>query len=385
VRVVLFCHSLLSDWNHGNAHFLRGVCTELLARGHELAVYEPHDAWSLANLVAEHGAAPLDAFANAYPMLRSIRYDQPGKPPLDLHQALDGADLVLVHEWNDHGLVARIGEHRRDHPSMRLLFHDTHHRSVTEPASMAAYDLRHYDGVLAFGSVIRDLYQRNGWARQAWTWHEAADTRVFAPRPGEPQEGDLVWVGNWGDGERSAELHEFLLDPVRELALRARVHGVRYPPEARLALRGAGIEYAGWLPNHEAPRVFARHGVTVHVPRRPYVQALPGIPTIRMFEALACGIPLVSAPWNDAEGLFEPDADYLIARSGAQMRSHLRELLNEPSAARELAEHGRQSILARHTCAHRVDELMAIARELNGPPSLSGARTSPRPVETIFP
>lgn len=388
MRVVLFCHSLLSDWNHGNAHFLRGVCTELLARGHDLAVYEPHDAWSLKNLVEEHGTAPLDAFAKAYPTLRSTRYHppgEPGKPSLDLHQALDGADLVLVHEWNNHALVARIGEHRRDHPSYRLLFHDTHHRSVTEPASMAGYDLRHYDGVLAFGSVIRDLYQRHGWARQAWTWHEAADTRVFAPRPGETNEGDLVWIGNWGDGERSAELHEFLLDPVRELGLRARVHGVRYPEEARHALKEAGIDYAGWLPNHEAPRVFARYSVTVHVPRRPYVQALPGIPTIRMFEALACGIPLVSAPWNDAEGLFEPDADFLVARDGAQMRSHLRELLNDPCAARELAARGREAILARHTCAHRVDELMAIVTELNGPTPPTGALPSPPRLETSFP
>jgi len=46
MRVVMFCHSLVSDWNHGNAHFLRGVCAELIARGHSVGVYEPRDAWS---------------------------------------------------------------------------------------------------------------------------------------------------------------------------------------------------------------------------------------------------------------------------------------------------------------------------------------------------
>jgi hypothetical protein len=55
VRVILFCHSLVSDWNHGNAHFLRGVCSDLLARGHAVDVYEPANAWSVTNLVAEHG------------------------------------------------------------------------------------------------------------------------------------------------------------------------------------------------------------------------------------------------------------------------------------------------------------------------------------------
>ena len=364
MRVTIFCHSLLSDWNHGNAHFLRGVCSDLLARGHQVDVYEPHDAWSLANLVAEHGQSPLQGFARAYPQLHSTRYDP---ATLDLDAVLADSQLVLVHEWNAHDLVQRIGLHRKDNGHYRLLFHDTHHRGVTDPDSMAAYDLRHYDGVLAFGSAIRDLYRAKGWCRRAWTWHEAADHRVFHPIPDAPREGDLVWIGNWGDDERTAELHEFLLEPVRTLGLSARIHGVRYPQEALAALRAAGIAYGGWLPNHEAPQVFARYRVTVHVPRRPYVQALPGIPTIRVFEALACGIPLVSAPWDDCEGLFEPGADFLVARDGAEMREQLRAVLNDPDLARALAEQGRKTILARHTCAHRVDELLQIYAELAPP------------------
>ena len=139
---------------------------------------------------------------------------------------------------------------------------------------------------------------------------------------------------------------------------------MRYPEYATTRLAEAGIEYAGWLPNYEAPRVFARFGVTVHVPRRPYVAALPGIPTIRVFEALACGIPLVSAPWRDAEGLFTPGADFLIARTGAEMRRHLTTVLQDAEVATALAQHGRQTVLARHTCAHRVDELLNIYADL---------------------
>ena len=365
MRFVMFCHSLVSDWNHGNAHFLRGICSELLARGHELAVYEPRDAWSRVNLEAEHGHAPIEEFARVYPELHSTACDP---ATLDLDKALEGADMVLVHEWNDHALVRRIGQHRRGGARYRLFFHDTHHRSVTDPKSMAAYDLSHYDGVLAFGNVIRDLYRSKGWAQRAWTWHEAADTRHFHPLVDEAEEGDLVWIGNWGDDEREAELDEFLLGPVRDLRLKARVHGVRYPDRALDRLRAAGIRYAGWLPNYRAPRVFARHRVTVHVPRRPYVEALPGIPTIRVFEALACGIPLVSAPWNDAEGLFTPGHDFLIAPDGAAMRRSLRDVLHDKELARTLREQGLDTVLARHTCAHRVDELLAIHAELEGDP-----------------
>jgi spore maturation protein CgeB len=363
VRVIVFCHSLVSDWNHGNAHFLRGICSELLARGHEVRVYEPHDAWSVCNLVAEHGEAPLTGFERAYPQLAGIstRYHQ---HTLDLDAALDHADLVLVHEWNEHELVKRIGEHRKANQHYRLLFHDTHHRCITDPDSMAAYDLQHYDGVLAFGSVLRDLYRRMGWGKRAWTWHEAADTRLFMPLPSEGQDGDLVWIGNWGDDERTAELHEYLLGPVQRLGLKARIHGVRYPQQALQDLAAAGIEYAGWLPNYEAPKVFSRFKVTVHVPRRPYAAALPGIPTIRVFEALACGIPLISAPWNDSEGLFDPGADFLTASNGGEMERKLRAVLNEPALAEALADHGHRTILSRHSCSHRVDELLAIHGEL---------------------
>ena len=360
MRVLMFYHSLRSDWNHGNAHFLRGVATELLARGHDVVVYEPEDAWSARNLVADRGEDALEGYRRAYPSLDSVRYTPAA---FDLDDVLDGADLVLVHEWNDHDLVRRIGERRRDAKDFRLLFHDTHHRAVTEPASMEAYDLRHYDGVLAFGRAIRDLYLARRWARRAWIWHEAADVRVFRPRP-EPIVDDLVWIGNWGDDERTAELLAFLIQPVKALGLRARVYGVRYPQDARRLLANAGIQYEGWLPNYDAPAAFARARMTVHVPRRPYVRALPGIPTIRVFEALACGIPLISAPWDDVENLFTPGADYLVARDGEEMQTHMRALLDDPQRARTLAAHGRRTILARHTCAHRVDELLGVAREI---------------------
>ncbi|WP_438032725.1 CgeB family protein [Sorangium sp. So ce204] len=363
MRIALFCHSLLSDWNHGNAHFLRGVVTELAERGHEVRAFEPRDAWSLQNLVADHGEAPLREVREVYPRVDPIRYDLAS---LDLDEALEGTSLVLVHEWSEPELVARIGAHRAhaSRASYRLLFHDTHHRSVTDPGAMARYDLTRYDGVLAFGRVIRDLYLARRWARRAFVWHEAADVRVFRPRRGARPERDLVWIGNWGDEERTRELDAFLIGPARDLGLSARVHGVRYPDHARAALDAAGIEHRGWLPNYRAPEAFARARVTVHVPRRPYVASLPGIPTIRPFEAMACAIPLVCSPWSDAEGLFSPGRDYLVARDGDEMKRRLAALLAEPALAAELAERGHATILARHTCAHRVDELLAIAAEL---------------------
>jgi spore maturation protein CgeB len=96
------------------------------------------------------------------------------------------------------------------------------------------------------------------------------------------------------------------------------------------------------------------------VPRRPYVEALPGIPTIRMFEALACGIPLVSASSHGAEGLFRAGRDFLFARTGDEMTTRLHGILRDRQLAAELAASGLETIRARHTCRHRVGELLTI-------------------------
>ena len=367
MRIAMFYHSLLSDWNHGNAHFLRGVVTELLARGHEVEVFEPVDSWSFQNLIASHGDGCISEFQQAYPHLSSTRYDLAN---LNLEEVLDGVDLVLVHEWNDPGLVARIAEYRRRN-GCRVLFHDTHHRSISDSDRIFHRSIERFDGVLAFGQSIATQYRRLGWGPRVWTWHEAADTRVFHPLPRTSDyQGDLVWVGNWGDDERTRELQEFLLEPVRELALRASVFGVRYPDDVLATLAAGGIEYRGWTPNYRVPSVFSRFKVTVHIPRRPYAAILHGVPTIRVFEALACGIPLVSGPWADSEGLFTLGEDFLMAANGAEMEKHLREILSDNDMANEMAVRGRKTILSRHTCAHRVEELLSICRELGLEPGI---------------
>jgi spore maturation protein CgeB len=361
MRVVFYTHSLVSDWNHGNAHFLRGVMRALQARGHETLALEPRGGWSRQNLVEDRGQGAVDSFAEVFPDLAAQDYGE----DFDHEAALERADVVVVHEWTEPDLVARIGRARREGGRFLLLFHDTHHRAISAGDEIAGLDLEGYDGVLAFGESLRERYLKAGWGRQVFTWHEAADTTLFKPIEAE-KEGDLVWIGNWGDGERSEELESFLVNPAQSLALKTVIHGVRYPAHALKRLAAAGIDYRGSLANAEAPQVFARFRMTVHVPRRPYVSNLPGIPTIRPFEALACGIPLISAPWEDAEGLFRP-GDFRWARSEDEMCRTMEELLTDPAAAAEQAAQGLETIRARHTCDHRAEELLQIVEKLGVP------------------
>src|SRR4029077_19898516 len=133
-----------------------------------------------------------DAWREAYPSVPLAVYDT---ARLDLDKVLDGADLALVHEWNEPELVARIAAHRNSGGSYLLLFHDTHHRMVSAPDAIGRLDFAGFDGVLAFGEVLREAYLPRGWGRRVFTWHEAADLRVFGPRTEVPRHRDLVWIG----------------------------------------------------------------------------------------------------------------------------------------------------------------------------------------------
>jgi spore maturation protein CgeB len=360
MKIYMFYHSVISDWNHGNAHFLRGMVSALQSMKHHVSIFEPLDGWSLKNLVKYYGEGIIQDFRKRFPFHQPSFYDMDNFNP---EEVLEDADVVIVHEWNDPRLIKMLGDYRSLNNHFLLFFHDTHHRAVTEPLEMQKFNLQHYDGVLVFGEILKKIYEQERWGRNIHILHEAADIQVFKPVPSEEKEGDLVWIGNWGDNERTDELLEFIIEPSEELNLKTVFYGVRYPKYAIRLLEKANIEYRNWLPNYKVPEVFSRFRFTVHVPRRPYVKSLPGIPTIRPFEAMACGIPLICSTWNDSENLFTPGKDYLIAHSGEEMKQHMKTVLEDKETAGLLSEHALNTIQNRHTCEHRAKEFLKIAEK----------------------
>jgi len=356
-----FAHSWRSDWNHGNAHFLRGLMSALARRGHQIRCYERADGWSYRNLLSEPGGAESARRAlAAYPDLNLELYRE--RLP-----DLAGADVVVVHEWNEPELFTSLLEARRRF-GFRLLLHDTHHRALSEAAMLDRLPIAAFDAVLAFGESLRRLYEARG-ARRTYTYHEAADTERFAPDlargAASPGRLDLLWVGNWGDEERTAELEEYFIGPVARLGMRAAAYGIRYPEAAQRRLAAAGIAYRGYLPNLEVPAAYATAAMAVHVPRQYYTQGLEGIPTIRVFEALACGMPLLSAPWRDSEGLFQPGRDFLMASDGREMAALMVQLARDEAQRTQLGLCGLATVRARHTCAHRAEQLEEICHDLD--------------------
>jgi spore maturation protein CgeB len=367
MRFVLFYHSLVSDWNHASAHALRGVASELQAQGHSVRIFEPADGWSLHNLREQGGEGIVKAFHAIYPRLQSSFYDPAS---VDFDEALADADVVIAHEWNEPAFLRRLGEHRALTRSYKLLFHDAPHRSLTGAGMPAPLELRsrvlaRYDGVLASSDGLRRMYESHSWVANIWTWRDAVDTRVFRRWPGDAVPSlDLVWIGHWGNGERASELDEFLIEPIRTLGLRARFYGARYPKEALHTLRASGIDYGGWIPDFSIPAAFAAGRFTVNVPRRMRADGLPHTPAIRVLEALACGVPVVTAPWDECDQMFNPGVDVLVARDGREVERHLVALHRDAEFARFVGANGYQTVVSRHTCGHRVQELLAICHDL---------------------
>lgn len=365
LRLAYLAHSLRSDWNNGNAHFLRGLLRAMPALGCEVLAYEPERGWSIDHLGEESGGEQsLRCFKATYPELSIATYNDVETPDENFWtRALENVQIVILHEWNPPALAALLLR-LRPQLGFRLLFHDTHHRASSSPDQIRAFCLDEFDGVLAFGDALNCIYRDVFSIRRVWTLHEAADVTVFRPFPGREKTADVIWIGNWGDDERSTEIREFLLAPAARLRDRRFViHGVRYPDDARKALQHAGVVYAGYLPNLDAPAAYASARVTVHIPRQQYKRAMAGIPTIRVFEALACGIPLVSAPWDDTEHLFR-EGDFVFVRDHREGAEVIESLLTDPAEANAQALRGLETILSRHTCRHRAEQLLDICEEV---------------------
>jgi spore maturation protein CgeB len=382
LRWAFFYHSVRSDWNHGNAHFLRGLVRSLAEMGHESVCYEAAGNWSVSNLVATQGLRPLLDFRRRFSFVDVRLYQPQGLALLErkLCSELDGVDVVVLHEWTaiEHPALLELLLRLRRRCGFRLLFHDTHYRVLTQPVRMARLGLERCDAVLAYSPSIADAYRERLHLdpRSVHVVHEAADPLLFRPLAHDQSRplDDALFVGNWGGDDRAAEFRAFFLRAARRHKddRRFALYGVRYPEEMlRIVANYYGVDYRGWLPNYRVPEAFAQAHVVLHVPRRQYVRMLYGTPTIRVFEALACGATLLSTPWPDTDRLFCAGEDYVVAETPAQQEAALQWLWKDETARARLGRNGRRRIMDGHTCLHRAEQIIRIVARLQGlqPPS----------------
>lgn len=358
MKITMFYQSLVSEYNFAGANFLRGIVSELLHRGHDVTVYEPLRSACLENLVSLYGDEPVKEFRKFYKDRLKSKFYQPEH--LDLNMVLQDTDLVIVHEMNDKDLIKKIGLCRKQKNNLKALFHDPSTNVLDE--KFDAGILKNYDGILAGCNFLRDKYLEKEIAEQVWVWHEAIDSRVFYPMSSLEKEGDVVCIGNWGKGEREDELERYLINPVSQLNLRSSLFGVGYPEDFIEKCIPCNISYRNWVANYKIPSVLSAYSVALHLPKRSYTQSVPGKPATGIFEAMACGIPVLSAPWEDTDSLFNKE-DYVLTDEKS-VQNHLNEMIRDKARAEEIAGNARRTINKKHTTWHRVDQLMTICEEL---------------------
>jgi len=336
--------SLRSAWGNGHATTYRALLAALEARGDRVLFLERDRPW-----YADHqdASADLPGRLAIYDDLDALK---------DRHAAaIASADLVIVGSYVPQGI--EIGEWVQRTARGVVAFYD-----IDTPVTLAALAhgrcdylrpdlIPRYDLYLSFtgGPLLQTLEQRYG-APLAAPLYCSADPDRYFPEP-VPSAYDLGYMGTYSD-DRQPVLERLLLQPAREWpAGRFVVAGPQYPDDIAWPDNVRRIEHLA----PSAHRAFYNaQRFTLNVTRADMV-AVGWSPSVRLFEAAACGTPVISDAWDGLASLFRADEEILIAHSPGQVLHWLRELPEE--RRRKIGKAARRRFLAEHTPAHRADAL----------------------------
>jgi spore maturation protein CgeB len=229
-----------------------------------------------------------------------------------------------------------------------------------------------FDLYLSFtgGPTLGRLERQLG-AQRALPLFCSCDPELYFPEEGpEEPRWDLGYLGTYSD-DRQPTVEALLLEPARRLPdRRFAVAGPSYPAQVAWP---ANVDRFEHLPPGEHRAFYNRQRFTLNVTRTDMRRAGYS-PSIRLFEAAACGTPIVSDAWPGLESFFEPDREILVAASRADVERILRDL---PEAARRrIGDRARRRVLAEHTAAHRAATLESYLRQAAAPvprPERAGA------------
>lgn len=344
LNIVIFGLSISSSWGNGHATVYRALMRALDARGHNVLFLERDVPWYAA------------------------QRDQPISPAgrLRLYQSLaelnnryadevQNADLCIVGSYVPQG--CEVGEWVTQTSQGVTAFYDID--TPITVTKLAAGDTEYispqliprFDLYLSFtgGPVLR-LIERKYGSPRARAFHCCVDPALYFPETQEHR-WDLGYMGTYS-ADRQASLDKLLFRPARSRkSLRTIVAGPLYPAELE------------WPPNvehiqHLAPgrhrEFYNSQKFTLNLTRADMIAAGHS-PSVRLFEAAACGTPIVSDYWAGLETFFTPGKEILVASTSTDVVSYLSEITE--LQRRQIGERARAKVLARHTSDHRAREL----------------------------
>jgi spore maturation protein CgeB len=342
--IVVLGLSITSSWGNGHAVTYRGLVRALAARGHEVLFLERDLPW-----YADNRDLPKPPWGRTE-LYRSV-------PELEdrFTRAIRDADLVVVGSYVPEAVA--IGEWVLENTKGRTAFYD-----IDTPVTIARLErgdcdylsrelVRRYDLYLSFtgGPILRRI-ERDLGAQRAVALHCGVDAEQYRPENRQPL-WDLGYIGTYSQ-DRQPTLERLLLEPARRWSDgRFVVAGPQYPRDIRWPGNVARMEHVA--PSQHVSFYNAQR-FALNVTRADMMRA-GWSPSVRLFEAAACGTPVISDVWAGIEDFFVPGREILLARTDEEALAYVRDTPDE--VRRRIGEAARARVLRDHTAAHRVREL----------------------------
>lgn len=351
MKIVILGLSITSSWGNGHATTYRGLVRELEKRGHDLTFLERDQPWYAAHRDLPEPPYGTTLLYDSFDTLREQHRD-----------LVREADLVIVGSYVTDGV--RVGEWVQDEAEGATAFYDIDTPVTLAKIARGDYEYLHprqipgYDLYLSFtgGPTLKRL-EREFRSPRARALYCSVDPDLYFPEQRQPQ-WDLGYMGTYSD-DRQPSVRAFLLEAARQHPRgRFVVAGPQYPETASWP---ANVTHQPHLPPAEHRAFYNSQRFTLNVTRRDMIAA-GWSPSVRLFEAAACGTPILSDRWPGIESLLVPHQEILLVDRTADVLDVLRRC-GEQERLR-IAERARRRILAEHTAAHRAEELERHAVQL---------------------
>lgn len=349
MKLVIFGLSISSSWGNGHATLWRGLCRALGARGHDTVFFERDVPYYRDQRDLTHLAG----------LTLRLYDDWTAAAPAAARELAD-ADVAIVTSYCPDGIAA--ADLALASKARVRVFYDLDTPVTLErlragapvpyigPRGLCGFDL-----VLSYtgGGALDELQTRLG-ARRVAPLYGSVDPYAHRPARASPRfEADLSYLGTYAE-DRQQALETLFLEPARRLSARRFVlAGALYPREFPWT---RNISFVRHLPPGEHPAFFSSSRLTLNVTRR----AMAGMgycPSGRLFEAAACGAPVLSDWWEGLDRFFEPGREILVARS---TEDAIRALETPAGELERIAQAARERTLDEHTAAHRTRELESL-------------------------
>ena len=350
LNLVVLGLSITSSWGNGHATTYRALVRALAAAGHRVLFLERDVPW-----YASRRDLPEPPFCETrlYGSIDDLR----ARFSVRVRQA----DAVIVGSYVPEGVA--VGQWATATASGVVAFYD-----IDTPVTLTklrAGDFEYlrpdlipaYDLYLSFtgGPTLRRLEHEWG-SPAARALYCSFDPGAYFPEASAPR-WDLGYLGTYSD-DRQPTLDRLLVQPARRRPESSFVvAGPQYPPEIDWPENVRRLEH---VPPAEHRGFYCRQRLTLNVTRADMIAA-GFAPSVRLFEAAACGVPIVSDWWEGLDTFFEPDGEILIAESTEDCLRYLTDISD--ARRRAIGAAGRRRVLAHHTAAHRAAELVAHLRE----------------------